>query len=439
MYIIKVFSLYRLYNMNLNYNLNNTQVICCLSLLILVALLISCNNNNNNGFMEGYTNKVNYGKLNSQYCSTSSSPLYIDISSIHVDLSGIPSDITTDISFQEWIINTSNDGYILNTDGKIQTLNFKPHLPYNVIYSCEYNPKFIPGGSVYINTLPTGATMVKYVVPASTTTGPASTTTGPASTTTGPASTGTVIPITSSATAISNANNGIMGSNDITNIQNQSYTGSNAYPSSSLPGSGQLNTSLNNLLANNNNNNNNSYNQGTDNNQFGNYQYGNNQYGTNTSQYPYDNDNDNLNVLNAVSRGFNNTFGQNNGNPLNLFGLMGGANDISSPSNIFTTSDGRQGIANTQNTIKGIPSSQIPSGQHDLYILKSQVVPPVCPACPPVYLDKKELGKECPPCPACARCPEPSFDCKKVPNYELGPQNTFLPRPVLNNFSTFGT
>ena len=204
---------------------------------------------------------------------------------------------------------------------------------------------------------------------------------------------------------------------------------------------------------NNNNNNNNAYNQGYNqgydqgynqefNNQFGN-QFGVNQFGLpfgpNTIQYPYDNDTDNLNWLNAVSRGFNNTFGQNNTNPLNLFGLMDGSNDISSPSNIFTTSDGRQGIANTQNTINGIPASQIPAGQQDLYILKSQVVPPVCPACPPVYLDKKELGKECPPCPPCARCPEPAFDCKKVPNYELGPQNTYLPRPVLNDFSTFGT
>jgi hypothetical protein len=113
--------------------------------------------------------------------------------------------------------------------------------------------------------------------------------------------------------------------------------------------------------------------------------------------------------------------------------------DSSTPSTLFTTSDGRQGIANTQNTISGIASSQIPQGQQDLYILKSQVVPPVCPACPPVIVDKNTLTNECPPCPACARCPEPSFDCKKVPNYSLGPQNSYLPRPVLNDFSTFGT
>ena len=149
------------------------------------------------------------------------------------------------------------------------------------------------------------------------------------------------------------------------------------------------------------------------------------------------NNNNNNNFFNTIGQGFSNTFANQNGNPLNLFGLLDSCGN--SPSNIFTTQDGRQGVANTQNTINGIPASNIPSGHEDLYILKSQVVPPVCPACPPVYLDKKELGKECPPCPACARCPEPAFDCKKVPNYELGPQNTYLPRPVLNDFSTFGT
>ncbi len=81
----------------------------------------------------------------------------------------------------------------------------------------------------------------------------------------------------------------------------------------------------------------------------------------------------------------------------------------------------------------GIPASQIPAGQEDLYILKSEVVPPVCPACPQATVSREE---KCPPCPACARCPEPSFECKKVPNYNAG--NDYLPVPVLNDFSTFG-
>ena len=83
----------------------------------------------------------------------------------------------------------------------------------------------------------------------------------------------------------------------------------------------------------------------------------------------------------------------------------------------------------------GIPRSMIPPGQEDLYILKSEVVPPVCPACPTSAACPRE--EKCPPCPACARCPEPSFECKKVPNYNAI-NNTYLPVPVLNDFSTFG-
>ena len=84
---------------------------------------------------------------------------------------------------------------------------------------------------------------------------------------------------------------------------------------------------------------------------------------------------------------------------------------------------------------QGIPKSQIPPGQEDLYILKSQVVPPVCPACPTSSACPRQ--EKCPPCPACARCPEPSFECKKVPNYNaIG--NDSLPTPILNDFSSFG-
>ena len=84
---------------------------------------------------------------------------------------------------------------------------------------------------------------------------------------------------------------------------------------------------------------------------------------------------------------------------------------------------------------QGIPASQIPPGQEDLYILKSEVVPPVCPACPTSAACPRQ--EKCPPCPACARCPEPSFECKKVPNYNAI-NDKYLPQPVLNDFSQFG-
>ena len=92
-----------------------------------------------------------------------------------------------------------------------------------------------------------------------------------------------------------------------------------------------------------------------------------------------------------------------------------------------------------------VPASQIPPGQNNMYILKSQIVPPVCPVCPPVLAcPSKAKCPACPapepvqPCPPCARCPEPSFECKKVPNYsQQGIIGGPLPRPLLNDFSQF--
>jgi hypothetical protein len=83
-----------------------------------------------------------------------------------------------------------------------------------------------------------------------------------------------------------------------------------------------------------------------------------------------------------------------------------------------------------------VSSSQIPSGDEDLYILKSSIVPPVCPACPSCPPSTND-GKPIPACPACARCPEASFDCKKVPNYDSSATANILPQPFLNDFSAF--
>jgi formylmethanofuran dehydrogenase subunit D len=81
-----------------------------------------------------------------------------------------------------------------------------------------------------------------------------------------------------------------------------------------------------------------------------------------------------------------------------------------------------------------IPASQIPLGQEDLYILKSEIVPPVCPA--PITACHHKTDK-CAPCPPCGRCPEPNFECKKVPSYK--PDNSDLPVPFISPFSTFGS
>ena len=95
------------------------------------------------------------------------------------------------------------------------------------------------------------------------------------------------------------------------------------------------------------------------------------------------------------------------------------------------------GNGNGNSNSNGIPASQIPPGQEDLYMLKSQIVPPVCPACPATKCDTSGGSNKCPPCPPCARCPEPAFECKKVPNYASG-NDDVLPRPVLSSFSQFG-
>jgi len=83
----------------------------------------------------------------------------------------------------------------------------------------------------------------------------------------------------------------------------------------------------------------------------------------------------------------------------------------------------------------GVSKNQIPPGKEDLYILKSEVIPPVCPACPTSAACPRQ--EPCPPCPACARCPEPAFECKKVPNYNAI-SDQYLPQPIVNSFSQFG-
>lgn len=92
---------------------------------------------------------------------------------------------------------------------------------------------------------------------------------------------------------------------------------------------------------------------------------------------------------------------------------------------------------------KGIPKSQIAPGEENLYILKSEVIPPVCPKCPEPIVncpgDRKFDAMKCPPCPPCARCPQADFECKKVPSYNaVGSRQSYMPVPVVADFSAFG-
>ena len=101
-----------------------------------------------------------------------------------------------------------------------------------------------------------------------------------------------------------------------------------------------------------------------------------------------------------------------------------------------------QGTSNNQDGVyndslpQGIPRSMIPAGSEDMYILKSEVVPPVCPQCPAPVIIKTGEKAECQPCPACARCPEPNFECVKQPNYS-SINKSRLPQPAMSSFTAF--
>jgi hypothetical protein len=126
----------------------------------------------------------------------------------------------------------------------------------------------------------------------------------------------------------------------------------------------------------------------------------------------------------------------------NESGQVSGAYATGSNGNTVGYVEGPKGnsvtYASPPNGTTGISAANIPAGDEDLYILKSQIVPPVCPACPTPVCPSGSNNEKPPPCPACARCPEPSFECKKVPNYGAASNNNNLPMPVLSDFSSFG-
>lgn len=153
---------------------------------------------------------------------------------------------------------------------------------------------------------------------------------------------------------------------------------------------------------------------------------------TGDNVYTYNSQDDSINQYDSN----NNTTGADV-NASTYYGPYGGqASTITGPAgNTYSTYDSS---AYTNSLPPGIPRSQIPPGEEDLYILKSQVVPPVCPKCEPILQcsDKVDLNK-CPPCKPCGRCPEPAFDCVKRPNYNAFNPD-YMPVPVISDFSGFG-
>jgi len=125
----------------------------------------------------------------------------------------------------------------------------------------------------------------------------------------------------------------------------------------------------------------------------------------------------------------------NDDNNINSYGNVNKYPNVEND-NILMAGRSRGKMSSSNSNSNNVSRSQIPPGDEDLYILKSQVIPPVCPACPAVTTCPSSKEK-CPPCPPCARCPEPAFECKKVPNYS-GQNDSYLPQPVMSDFSQFG-
>jgi len=130
------------------------------------------------------------------------------------------------------------------------------------------------------------------------------------------------------------------------------------------------------------------------------------------------------------------------------FGLLTGIGSLTGTGAGTGTGMGAQG---TGTGAQGV--NNVPAGSEDLYMLKTQVIPPGCPVggcgtamssssnmSPAVVSESSNCNRQTPipPCPPCERCPEPSFDCKRVPNYNSAAVSQYLPRPVLADFSQFG-
>ena len=94
----------------------------------------------------------------------------------------------------------------------------------------------------------------------------------------------------------------------------------------------------------------------------------------------------------------------------------------------LTNTGGTYTTAQSGDGPEGVPATSIPPGDEDLYILKSEIVPPVCPACPTTANCPREK-----PCHL-VQC------VLDVPNLRLNAKRSliikdsnYLPKPVLND------
>ena len=153
---------------------------------------------------------------------------------------------------------------------------------------------------------------------------------------------------------------------------------------------------------------------------------------TGENVYTYDSQDDTINQYDVD----NNTTGTDV-SASTYYGPYGGeVNTVTGPAgNTYSTYD-PSAYYNSQSN--GIPRAKIPPGDEDLYILKSQIVPPVCPKCSPVVKCSDNFdATKCPPCKPCGRCELPPFECVKRPTYNAFNPD-IMPVPILSSFSSFG-
>ena len=119
------------------------------------------------------------------------------------------------------------------------------------------------------------------------------------------------------------------------------------------------------------------------------------------------------------------------------------SNTSSSSTNITNvgTSGSNSGLGNSSNTPVAADSasstpSSVPGAENEAIIQNATTLNEIKGSITQMN-QQKPKPETCPPCPACERCPEPAFDCKKVPNYRSPSIGQYLPMPILNDFSTF--
>ena len=153
---------------------------------------------------------------------------------------------------------------------------------------------------------------------------------------------------------------------------------------------------------------------------------------TGDNVYTYDSQDDTINQYDVD----NNTTGTDV-SASTYYGPYGGeVNTVTGPAgNTYSTYD-PSAYYNSQSN--GIPRAKIPPGDEDLYILKSQIVPPVCPKCDPVVKCSDNFdATKCAPCKPCGRCELPPFECVKRPTYNAFNPD-IMPVPILSDFTSFG-